>query len=398
MQKHYFLLDNVHNWPHSGLSVMKADTDPNYGVPVDNMLSHFEEFSYSNFYNTNKAFLLEPRAFKFILNFVHMPQSVKFPMSVEAKKLVQEDPHCFLILMSCLESMIQPLELSKYCAKHKIPLNKVIVLCSNVQAHGQTINGIKYVCINFWESISRFHHQLLPDTFVTKIEDRESQILNASKKFICLNRNVKPHRIWFMYALVKAGMLDAGHISYHLPKIDKDNYEMLCNGHWVLKRIPVNLHKDFAVVNKKQMFPRMLDRLDNEAIIQYHNGPVKFYQDSLFSFVTESESTANFITEKTYKAIVNLHPFFIIGNPDQHALLRARGYETFEGLFGTRQVTNYEEAIEMLDHVDRLDMNVLKQTLIKNYLDKLIHNYNNFFTRKVSWQTIVQEIFDATKR
>lgn len=396
MKKHYFLLDEVENFPHAGIHIKRAQSE--YPLPIDQYLTHFDEFSYTNFHNTNKSFLLDNKAYKFILNFIQMPQHVDFALSKEARDLLQTDPRAFLILFSVLEYQISPEELSRFCASKKIPLNKVIVLCSNVESHGQSINGIKYVCINWWESVTRHHHQILPQTYVRPLENLERQIWDARKTFLCMNRNVKPHRIWFMYAMIKTGLIDQGYVSYHLPKINAQDYKMLCDGHWVLKRIPPELHDDFKMINQRKMFPRLLDRLDHETIIQYHAGPTKFYEDSVLSFVTESESTKNFITEKTYKAMVNLHPFFIIGNPDQHAMLRARGYETFESLFGTRQVMDYREATEMLEYIGSIKSEILKQNIVKNYLDKLIHNYKKFFTRKISWQTIVQEIFDATER
>ena len=396
MKPHYFLLDEVDNSPHGGLHVKSSNSD--YPMPIDHFLCHFEEFSYTNFFNTRKHFMLDDRAYKFVLNFIHMPAHYSFPISDKTRDMLQTDPRAFLVLMSVLEYQIDPENLSRFCAGRKIPLNKVIVLCSNVEAHGQMINGIKYVCINYWESVSRWHHQLLPSAHVADKNLLERRIWDASKKFICLNRNVKPHRIWFMYAMIKADIVDQGHVSYHLPKINQNDYDTACNGHWVLKRIPADLHRDFLKTNRLKMFARMLDRLDEKLIIQYHNGPTKYYEDSVLSFVTESESSRNFITEKTYKAIANLHPFFIIGNPDQHALLRARGYETFEGLFGVNQITNYDEAMKMLNEMRKMDIALLKQNIIQKYLDKLIHNYDKFFSRRINWQTIVQEIFDATER
>ena len=237
MKEHYFLLDNVENWPYGSLHVKRGGYEDN-PIPVDHFLSHFAEFSYANFYNTLKSDLLDRKATKFILNFIHMPQTVEFAISSHAKRLLQEDPKTFLVLLSPLEYQITPLELSKFCTKNKLPLNKIIVLCSATEFHKQTINGIKYICINFWESITRHHHQLLPETYVINRDDRLKQIQNATKKFICLNRNVKPHRIWFMYSMVKAEILDQGHVSYHLPKIRDDDYNMLCQGDFVLKTGP----------------------------------------------------------------------------------------------------------------------------------------------------------------
>lgn len=400
MKLHYFLLDNTKDWPHSGLTVDKKTSshEPHANWSVDNLLSHFDEFSYTNFYNVNKVDIIEPHAYKFILNFLHMPGINKFVCSTDAKNLLRNDPRCFLVLMSCLEYHIDAEGLRKYLDFLEIPAEKVIVLCSNVECHNHVINGVLYICINFWESYSRFHHKLLPTSPVANIAKMRKNIKNARRKFLCLNRNVKPHRIWLYYAMVKQDMLEQGHVSYHLPKLNVKDYNMLCSGDWVLKRIPPKLHDDFKLVNARKMYPRLLDRLDHVSIINYGNEISAYYADSLVSIVTESDATKNFLTEKTYKAIANLHPFFIIGNPDQHTVLRSRGYYTFEEMFGVDVVEDYESAVQMLTHLKNTEISALKRNIEKNYLDKLVHNHNNFFKRKITWTTIVQEILNATER
>jgi hypothetical protein len=112
--------------------------------------------------------------------------------------------------------------------------------------------------------------------------------------------------------------------------------------------------------------------------------------------ITESDSTKNFITEKTYKAIMNLHPFFIIGNPEQHSLLRARGYETFEDLFGVDCVVDYTQAMQMWKHINNTDIDILKRQIKEKYIDKLLHNQRLFLSRKVSWNKIVENIIEIT--
>lgn len=399
MYTHYFFFDHVKNWPHDSLHIQKGNKAYlNEWYPVDNYLSHFEEFGYNNFYNTKNIHLLDPHAYKFVLNFIHMPIKTDFSISKESVYMLNNDPKCFLILMSCLEYVIAPEELQKTVESYSIPLNKVIVLCSNLEAHGQKINGIRYVCINFWESYTRFHHRILPNVPIADPSKKREHIYNASRKYLCLNRNIKTHRVWFYYSLVKQEMLDQGHVSYHLPTLDSAEYTNISNSHWVLKRIPEELHNDYKIVNARKMYPRKLDRLETEAIINYNGGIENYYKDSLLSFVTESDATKNFITEKTYKAIVNLHPFFIIGNPEQHLLLRQRGYHTFEELFGVDSVTDYNSAVEMLTHVKSYDLNRLKKIVEKNYFDKLVHNQRNFFTRKVTWTSIVKEIFNAIEK
>lgn len=399
MNNHYFFLDNVRDWPHDSLHIQKGNKNhTNEFWPVDHLLTHFEEFSYNNFFNTNKAYLAKAHSYKFILNFIHMPAKTDFSISKQSIYMLNNDPKCFLVLMSCHEYVIVPDALQKTVESYSIPLNKVIVLCSNIEAHGQIINGIKYVCINFWESLTRFHHRVLPNAPIADPERKRNHIKNAQKKFISLNRNIKPHRIWFYYSIIKNEMLDEGYVSYHLPKINKAEYNTVSNSHWVLKRIPQDLHDDYKITNARLMYPRALDTLEKQAIINYGNGIEQYYRNSLLSIVTESDATKNFITEKTYKAILNLHPFFIVGNPDQHTLLRQRGYYTFEELFGVDSVTDYQSSSLMLQRIKSYDLENLKKIIEKKYIDKLIHNQQNFFNRKVTWTSIVQEIFNAIEK
>jgi len=398
MQDCYFFLENVRDWPHDSISVQKGSrANANETWSTENLLGHFSEFSYENFFNVSKINFVEPHSYKFILNFIHMPVKVDFAISKESVWYLNNDPKCYLVLFSCFEYHISPEELAKYLSFCKIDLDKVIVCCSNIEAHNTRINGVLYLCVNFWESYTKLHHQLLPAVPIADPAKLRYRVKNSTKKFLCFNRNIKPHRIWFYYALIKQDMLDQGYVSYHLPKINPQEYSTIANGNWTLKRIPEELHNDFKQTNLRKMYPRMLDQLDSKAIINYSAGPAQYYNDSLLSIITESDPTKNFITEKTYKAIANLHPFFIIGNPDQHALLRQRGYHTFEDLFGSSGVMNYNEAVAMLEHIKSYDTEKLKRTIEKKYLDKLLHNQRNFFSRKIRWSSIVNEIIDATK-
>ena len=92
---------------------------------------------------------------------------------------------------------------------------------------------------------------------------------------------------------------------------------------------------------------------------------------------------------------MNLHPFFIVGNPQQHELLRERGYHTFEDLFGVNKVTNFVEAQAMWKHIKNYDIDVLKRTVRRKYYDKLLHNQQLFLSRKISWNDITDNLIEA---
>ena len=384
----YFLLDKVVNSPYIGLSFGSIDNNVH---SLDHLFGHFDGFSYNNFYHINQYKLTNPYKIKFVLTYTHMPLNTNIDLSRDAIDIINNDDKTFLCIFSVLESKITPVELSTELQRQGIPLNKVVVVCSNLESHNKIIEGVKYICINFWESISRHHHKTLPDMAITMPDELNLQ--NASKKFICLNRNIKPHRIWLMYSLLQSKIIDQGHVSYHLPSISKEDH-IRCAKEHAIRRIPKELHEDFKYALMRNMYTRMLDDL-HKHVINYGNSIKYYYNDSLLSVITESDTHDNFITEKTYKAMMNLHPFFIVGNPAQHTLLRKRGYHTFEDLFEVNDVGHYTTAMKLWKNIKKKDIGLLKQDIEKKYMDKLIHNQQLFLSRSAKWDNIVDTIIET---
>lgn len=197
-----------------------------------------------------------------------------------------------------------------------------------------------------------------------------------------------------MYSILRSDVINEGYVSYNLPEVDSTEHDACAKSHHTLKRIPQELHKDFKMALVREMYNRKLDVLNKVEVINYGNSIKSYYNDSILSVITESDSHKNFITEKTYKAIMNLHPFFIIGNPEQHSLLRARGYETFEELFGVSVVSDYTQAMKLWHNIKNTRIDLLKTKIKNEYFDKLIHNQKLFLSRKISWNTIVDSIVE----
>ena len=58
----------------------------------------------------------------------------------------------------------------------------------------------------------------------------------------------------------------------------------------------------------------------------------EYFNQAYFNYVVEThfDNDTIFLTEKTFKPILNLQPFVIIGNPGSLALLKDLGYKTFD--------------------------------------------------------------------
>ena len=103
------------------------------------------------------------------------------------------------------------------------------------------------------------------------------------------------------------------------------------------------------------------------------------YDQTIGSLVPETTCTHKhmvpFITEKTYRAIQNYHPFWIFGDPGSQKYLRSQGYETFESEFGT----DIDPGDLMIDILENHDIsNSLKFSLRDRLCDHIEHVIKHF--------------------
>ena len=104
------------------------------------------------------------------------------------------------------------------------------------------------------------------------------------------------------------------------------------------------------------------------------------YESSYFSLVNETIfteplnknnwDTQLFITEKTYKPIMNYHPFIVVGLPHTLRYLRQQGFQTFPEMFD-----EYYDVIK--DPKDRFEFIIRELEKWKNYsTDEKNERYN----------------------
>ncbi len=132
---------------------------------------------------------------------------------------------------------------------------------------------------------------------------------------------------------------------------------------------------------------------NNKTLYYYHNRDHFF--DSYFSIITEShfaDSTGSLnmgFTEKTWKPIINFHPFYMVGAKNSLVNLRKSGFETFTELIDERY-DNLESGCSVSDS-PRLDYicDDLKKVFSKSIYElndiyysmeeKVVHNFQHFF-------------------
>lgn len=152
------------------------------------------------------------------------------------------------------------------------------------------------------------------------------------KYFLMYNRNSeRMHRAYFVNLLYKNNLLNKGFISflenpYFVEFLNKDkDYPSL-----TLSKSDISDIKE----NYKNYYPLVIDDDNPDRVSEYHNflSRKDEYENSYFTIVSETnaEASYSFLTEKTIKPIMNLHPFLILGNPFTLEVLKSHGFKTFD--------------------------------------------------------------------
>jgi hypothetical protein len=177
--------------------------------------------------------------------------------------------------------------------------------------------------------------------------------VRPSKRFVLLNRRINnvPHRIALFLAILEMELQTFGHIS--MPWRDLSNssltlYDRISD----LSSFPAGFNRDrlieFGRTCFKESAKNLPLKLDNdfsnnlkrqfETSDHYSKTIHHFFDDSYFSVIPECRyafggedelDAPAMISEKTFFAMRNFHPFVIMGEPYTLARLRDYGYQTF---------------------------------------------------------------------
>jgi hypothetical protein len=211
------------------------------------------------------------------------------------------------------------------------------------------------------------------DNLKYKIEN-----LNDLKTYACLNKRIRPHRVWFYYYLYYSGLLDKGLVSMN--EFDKHTYE------WEGKHFEHGMLDECSSILPLLVYDTPNNVLDDNIYI--NRFPEKVVKDTFFTVVSEAHcgdsDETMFLSEKTFKVIGCRHPFTIMGNKDSMAMMRKIGYKTFDGFIdeGYDTLPTHERLqyiIESIRKVDKIDNKIewyksLEEIIEFNYgvlIDKL---------------------------
>jgi len=202
--------------------------------------------------------------------------------------------------------------------------------------------GMKVLTFDFWlREIARQYEDTGEEEFESRLAAYRARPRRRPFRFLSLNRTPRETRALFLLRLIRDGLWDQGAISVGgLDRLREEGDHSDDIVAWMMFR-----RHEFEDLNH-ELRP-FVPRLAAIGEVVFRSGrtdlrfgdvldePLPQYAQSWFSVVTETEmkSWPCRITEKSLKPLLNFHPLLFFGNPGSLDMLRAYGFETFEGLF-----------------------------------------------------------------
>ena len=363
------VVDRIREQPYDGLTFDVTDDQ----IASIEYLFPFDGFDPNRVYHTGWLPVLE--GIKFVVHWVQTPIRCHITLSTQSQLALRTDPDCYLLLLNMHEAQLGGMaDIARSATQQGIALDKIIVLGSNPSVP-PVLEGMHQIWVdNFWEALCRKHHRTQSSAVVHPADYNEYAI---DRKFLSLNRNIKSHRLQWMYAMQTTGILQQGYVSWHLEKMRADPYYEQC---MQISGIP----EDTRFIGLE------LDELPGH-VISNTTDIREYYKRSAFSIITESDNKIPFVTEKTFKAIACMHPFFIVGDNSIHELLRSKGYYTFEEYFQTDSADGVQEMISLAEYIRSTPVEEFV-ALTQQHHEQLVHNYRTYFAGRVDWTDIITQV------
>jgi hypothetical protein len=203
------------------------------------------------------------------------------------------------------------------------------------------------------------------------------------KHYIALCRIDKLWRKVFMSDLWDHGLHHNGFFSYtqHLLGSEDNYYECALKNSYLKQCQP----RIDAFIKSG---PFYVDDLDSTAHNQYNVNMTSLYADSYFNVVLETmievdDSGGQFVTEKTFKPILNNQFFVVVSSSGHLAHLKELGYQTFGRLIDENydRITNHQERFEAVLSLTKQLASMHWEDLHKLYRSlgpEITHNHKFF--------------------
>jgi hypothetical protein len=206
---------------------------------------------------------------------------------------------------------------------------------------------------NFWLEFIRQHSKtFFDDSYITTPK--------FEKLYMCLNRKPHAHRLFLVDLLEKNNLLSEGYVSVCSEKKTIFLNENISDS---IRYANESVVDDLPIVND---------------IISL--GDPHYWNSHFINVVTETTiHTDLFISEKTWKPIIGLRPFLILGDYNIYNQLKTYGFDTFDDLFGAWYTDkNWENRAKSIITILKYYKNEDINKIYKDILKRLIKNRDIF--------------------
>lgn len=192
------------------------------------------------------------------------------------------------------------------------------------------------------------------------------------KKFLCFNRSMRPHRYMMAYYSLKHNLLENSTFSFlnheanetaiwNIIKQFNPSEDQLTSEKYaseIYNLIPYELDTQFLTEDQRRGFS-----IANNLKELYTNSYVHITTETRFEY-----GETPFISEKTWRPIINLQPFIMIGNVGSLKFLQELGFKTFSGYI--------DESYDLeFDPVKRFSMIEKEIVKLNNMSIEELHNW-----------------------
>lgn len=289
-----------------------------------------------------------------------------YPPVIVAEQILKDVDNCgnFQLILTHVTEPAEDINAFSYSLnkilhllKEKRPLAKIyLILCDWFKHNGYIestcINGILYFDYNLYNAWNINKER--------KVELVSRRWAPTNQKFLCLTGVPNRYnRVGLIYKLKQSNLLDHAIWSFPVAKnIDETSIDRIHE--YVPELTRAELIK-FIEDHRYSPDEQLVDNSDHPVfpsmvginIYQKHEyfKLSHFYNSTDFSLISEGVSLSDicFITEKTWRAIINKHPFIVAGSPYTLSRLNDMGFKTFENFL---EVPYYDQIVDRNARLD----------------------------------------------
>jgi hypothetical protein len=277
-----------------------------------------------------------------------------------------------LLLVNMIDTCVEPSilkELEKSLNEIGIPSINVVCMYGNIKDADTKFQMIE-ADISLYQIANEMENypcitQLGYESDYVRITDLDSRVIR-NKKFLSFNRHPRAHRLALCYIIVKNKLLKDGLYSFLFESsINKDLINRITPG------FDNKIIKEMEEILPYELDTQHLKMEEKQSFYSVTNNKKDFYINSYIHITSETEFDTNgtpFLSEKTWRPILNLQPFIYIGNYLALNKIRSLGFKTFHPFIDE----NYD--LEK-DHKKRFEMIEIEINKFASMPTQEIHNW-----------------------